>query len=386
MGPAPHRTLLGFRSWLRSLRHSRLARSFATLAVLLCGLLLLSRWWPAGQAARPLGHTARAVDREGRIHVYNSETSPIVFIGGHPRSGTTLMRAMLDAHTAVRCGEETRIVPRIVQMRENWMKSENERNRLIQGGVDDRVINSAVGAFILETIAQHGEPSEVLCNKDPLTLKSGHYMADLFPNSKWLFMVRDGRAVIHSVISRKVTISGYRHDDPRQCLERWNKVVSTMNEQCTEIGPDRCMVVYYEQLVLHPRRWMEHILNFLSLPWQEQVLHHETMINQPGGVRVSIRERSSDQIIKPINLDALTQWVGTFPEEVLEEMAEVAPMLARLGYDPAANPPHYGVPDGVVTNNTKEVHSHGKEWEVRSQQLIRQMKKEDWGKRNSVEN
>jgi hypothetical protein len=37
--------------------------------------------------------------------------------GGHPRSGTTLMRAMLDAHTAVRCGEETRIVPRIVQMR-----------------------------------------------------------------------------------------------------------------------------------------------------------------------------------------------------------------------------------------------------------------------------
>ena len=34
------------------------------------------------------------------------------YAGGHPRSGTTLMRAMLDAHTAVRCGEETRIVPR----------------------------------------------------------------------------------------------------------------------------------------------------------------------------------------------------------------------------------------------------------------------------------
>ena len=25
-------------------------------------------------------------------------------------------------------------------------------------------------------------------------------------------------------------------------------------------------------------------------------------------------ERSSDQIIKPINLDALTTWVGTYPE------------------------------------------------------------------------
>ena len=25
-------------------------------------------------------------------------------------------------------------------------------------------------------------------------------------------------------------------------------------------------------------------------------------------------ERSSDQIIKPVNLDALTTWVGTYPE------------------------------------------------------------------------
>ena len=32
-------------------------------------------------------------------------------------------------------------------------------------------------------------------------------------------------------------------------------------------------------------------------------------------------------------------------------------MLAKLGYDPDANPPNYGVPDGLVANNTKEVSS-----------------------------
>jgi hypothetical protein len=42
---------------------------------------------------------------------------PFIFVGGMPRSGTTLMRAMLDAHPAVRCGEETRVIPRILQMR-----------------------------------------------------------------------------------------------------------------------------------------------------------------------------------------------------------------------------------------------------------------------------
>ena len=71
-------------------------------------------------------------------------------------------------------------------------------------------------------------------------------------------------------------------------------------------------------------------------------------------------------------------------------MDEIAPMLAKLGYDPDANPPNYGVPDGLVANNTKEVsstanqimtksdqvHAHGKEWEVRSKQLINQMRKD----------
>ena len=33
---------------------------------------------------------------------------PILFIGGMPRSGTTLMRSMMDAHPKMRCGEGTR--------------------------------------------------------------------------------------------------------------------------------------------------------------------------------------------------------------------------------------------------------------------------------------
>lgn len=45
-----------------------------------------------------------------------------------------------------------------------------------------QVLNSAIAQFCLEVIAKHGEPAKRLCNKDPLTLKMGSYVIELFPN------------------------------------------------------------------------------------------------------------------------------------------------------------------------------------------------------------
>merc|ERR1712142_246681 len=322
-----------------------------------------------------LGHYAIVKDARGQRKEYNSQTHPFIFIGGHPRSGTTLVRAMLDSHQKIRCGEETRIIPRILQLRDHWYKSENEMHRLAQGGITDDVIDAAISSFVMETIVQHGDPADVLCNKDPLAMKQGEYLSKIFPNSKWIFMVRDGRAVIHSVIKRKITITGYFHDDPRGCLQKWNKVMEAMNTVCTNVGPAKCLVVYYEQLVLHPRRWMTIILDFLDIPWDEGVLSHHLKINKPGGVRVSAAERSSDQIVKPVNVEALTEWVGTFPEDVLQDMNDIAPMLKEMGYDPNQNPPNYGVPDVEVVNNTKHILQNRDFWEMRQKKMVEEMKK-----------
>jgi len=35
------------------------------------------------------------------------------------------------------------------------------------------------------------------------------YLKEIFPNSKFLLMIRDGRATAHSIISRKITISEF---------------------------------------------------------------------------------------------------------------------------------------------------------------------------------
>ncbi|XP_065199522.1 protein-tyrosine sulfotransferase isoform X2 [Planococcus citri] len=297
---------------------------------------------------------------------------PLIFIGGVPRSGTTLMRAILDAHPEVRCGQETRVVPRILQMRQHWMKSAKESVRLMEAGVSPEVLDSAVASFILDIIVKHGEPAGRLCNKDPLTLKNGDYLMELFPNSKFIFMVRDGRATVHSIISRKVTITGFDLTDYEQCMKKWNDAIYIMYNKCLKIGSSRCMIVYYEQLVLHPKMWTKQILEFLDIPWHESVLHHDEHINKPGGVVLSKVERSSDQVIKPINLEALKTWVGKFPEDVLKKVPQIAPMLGRLGYDPYAVPPNYGLPDAFVQNNTNLINQNKEIWLERAKNLSSQ--------------
>ena len=60
-----------------------------------------------------------------------------------------------------------------------------------------------------------------------------------------------------------------------------------MYKQCRELGPNTCLPVFYEQLVMHPQVWIEKIASFLNLDYNDAMLHHEEHINKPGGVSIS---------------------------------------------------------------------------------------------------
>ena len=97
-------------------RLSELCVKFVISLLTVYLVLHIRSYWVSEVTLKKLGHTASVYSSTGELYEYNSESHPLVFIGGHPRSGTTLMRAMLDAHAKVRCGEESRIIPRIVQV------------------------------------------------------------------------------------------------------------------------------------------------------------------------------------------------------------------------------------------------------------------------------
>lgn len=91
-------------------------------------------------------------------------------------------------------------------------------------------------------------------------------------------------------------------------------------------------------------------------------------------------EKSSDQVIRPVNLEALSKWVGNIPGDVTSQMSKIAPMLQTLGYSPYENPPNYGKPDPRVADNTMHIQQNMDYWKKREQEILQQEKGQHKGK------
>ena len=297
-------------------------------------------------------------DRIAAIASTINTSLPLIFIGGSYRSGTTLMRVMIDAHPLIRCGQETRILPRFLEfIRKNIAK---DSAKLEEAGVTREILNVIASGFITQLIELHGESAPFLCTKDPETLKYTQYLADIYPNAKFILMLRDARATISSVINRKLSAGGYSVHDYRKNLVIWNSLITLMYSQCVNVGQDRCLPVYYEQLVLHPEREMKNILSFLGVPWNEAVLHHEALIGDE--IKLAKIELSSDQVVKPVNLEGLNAWFDKIPDDILNEIDVLAPMLKQLGYDTKSKKPNYGEADDKIKENTLKIQENRQYW------------------------
>jgi len=126
-------------------------RRCLTYLILVAGVLFVSHYWCEWRhsVSAEMKPSVQYVSHDHKSYTYD-RVMPLIFIGGMPRSGTTLMRAMLDAHPDVRCGEETRVIPRLLGLKAQWQKSEKESKRLQEAGLTNDVLSSAVAAFILE--------------------------------------------------------------------------------------------------------------------------------------------------------------------------------------------------------------------------------------------
>lgn len=204
--------------------------------------------------------------------------SPI-FIGGHHRSGTTLMRVMLNRHPHIACGPEGQLLDRTSfrdfhrYLEENWIP------HLRGYGLDERDIDRGVAAFIDEFFGRYAADrgKRRWAEKTPKNILHIEYLFRLFPEARFIHMIRDPRDVYCSVVAKAHTTTprwlGVTAEDTARGWVR--RVATGLNWR----GDQRYLEVRYEDLVSYPREVMAHVLLFLMEPWDERILEAEPTVN-----------------------------------------------------------------------------------------------------------
>lgn len=114
-----------------------------------------------------------------------------------------------------------------------------------------------------------------------------------------------------SLVTHKVTIAGFKPSSYHDCLTKWSRPSRRCMPQAWR-RQGQVPAMSYEQLVLYPSRSLKLIL------CSNSILYQDHLICKPCGP--SPRSSSTDQVLKPVNLEALSKWTGHIPGDVLRDM------------------------------------------------------------------
>jgi hypothetical protein len=216
----------------------------------------------------------------------DAATAPIL-VTGTGRSGTSLMRAMLDAHPRIHLAQEAsfhtwmarwnRIPPRRRWERYTasfsfaWLRVDPA-----DLGVGDDLSEADVAglyARLLERVAgRYGKPR--WGEKNPLLAPHlARLLAD-FPDARVIYMVRDPRACVASQVRMPWS------------SRSWWISAHLVRLQLERVWPhrDRVLFVKLEDLVAAPRETMARVLDFVGEDWDDAVLDHAAHVPADDGI------------------------------------------------------------------------------------------------------
>jgi len=217
-----------------------------------------------------------------------SNRRPPVFVVGCQRSGTTLLRLILDSHPNISCGPETRFLADLEHVTgSSW-------ERLSQYGFTKRYWLTQI-AIMFDAIKsdyarQHGKSR--WADKTPLYALSLDFIGQLFPTCQVVHVIRDGRDVVASHRDRWGYLSALK------AVSKWPRYVRAARTASTALSPGRYLEVRYEELVGEPEKTLRELLTFLDEPWHPSVLEHDRRPHDvPDGYRklASTRRRAAGE-------------------------------------------------------------------------------------------
>lgn len=202
--------------------------------------------------------------------------SRFIFVGGAPRSGTTLVQNMLDSHPDILGGPEFIHIPDIISLRNKLRAS------ITAGWIDlfcsyadvDFHISALINSFLLPFADKYG--CKFISEKTPGNIRVFSDLISLFPGSRFIHVVRDPRAIVASILQVGVR-AGQKGINTASFTANLPAAISH-TKKCFQSGffastvaPERVLTVAYEQLVREPEAETKKMCEFLEIEWCSQM-------------------------------------------------------------------------------------------------------------------
>ena len=216
--------------------------------------------------------------------------APPVIVLGVGRSGTTLLRVMLDRSSELAIPYETFFVPQLAHRHgkrpklDSFLDDLGRLRTLYDWGISpddvrprlrEGMTTSEAIAAIFETYAERqGKPR--WGDKTPLYMQQLPLLERLFPDAIWVHLVRDGRDAALSFLELPESFSGKTWALPRtaaQFAARWRTEILAARRLGTHVG-GRYLELRYEDLVAEPERRLQQVCEHASLSWEPDMLDH----------------------------------------------------------------------------------------------------------------
>ena len=266
-----------------------------------------------------------------------------IFVVGVPRSGTTLLRVLLDSHSQILALPETPWLTgaygRDPSLREMLRGLSDGPYGMVENvaGVEAEDVLAAGRHFLDSLFAPilKKRGKRVLAFKTPADIRHLDFLTRLLPGGSYIHITRDGRDVALSQVAKKGSffkdLREYRRLSFGNAFRRWMEWEQRARAILAREGV-RVIRLRYEDLVMEPRRELQRIMDFLSLPFEETMLDYASMNHdlpawEAGSTDVAQREAVSAASVGKWRQRRMTT-------DMLCTLMRYDPILVELGYAP----------------------------------------------------
>ena len=257
-----------------------------------------------------------------------------IFIGGVPRSGTTLLRVILDTHPRIFCGTELRAVNALVSL---WSSAHVHSGRLLEEAYAMRsdsvcaIFSELILSFLRPAWDASGKPR--VAEKTPSNVLVFPALRRLFPQSPLVHVLRDVRDVIASRLERDRERAGASFDAVATATLRAREWADTMAIRRRMLSDPHLASAYYEvryeDLVRHPEHALAPLFEFIGERFDPAVLEFHRVSRNVAGTE----EWSAQAVQRSIFTSSVGRWREVLGEAELAAIAREARDASReAGY------------------------------------------------------